>query len=89
MILIAWPASLDWFQENEKTRLLEFPWFNIAQTPASLPVHHLPTADWYRYKIDQCARRTRAAVEPNPRRRFEAERKLWLQILAEEIGAET
>jgi hypothetical protein len=43
---------------------------------------------WYLHKADQCARLAEATAQPGERPRFEAERELWLRLLAEEIGAD-
>ena len=43
-------------------------------------------AAWYLQKMDQCARLAKETSEPRERSRFESERTVWLQLLAQEIG---
>jgi hypothetical protein len=45
-------------------------------------------AAWYLWKVDQCARLAEQATDPCERARYISDRRLWLQILAAEIGAD-
>jgi hypothetical protein len=45
-------------------------------------------AAWYLHKVDQCARLADAARDPCDHDRFVSERCEWLQVLADEIGAD-
>jgi len=39
---------------------------------------------WYLHKADQCARMAKEAIDRRQLSYFEAERKLWLEIMEEE-----
>ena len=43
---------------------------------------------FYLHKIEQCARRADEATDPCDHDRFVSERCEWLQVLADEIGAD-
>jgi hypothetical protein len=45
-------------------------------------------AAWYLQKVDQRARLASEAAELSQRSRHESDRRAWLQILANEIGAD-
>src|SRR3954453_11714727 len=48
----------------------------------------MTSAVWYLQKVDQCARLAGEATELSQRGRHESDRRAWLQILADEIGAD-
>jgi hypothetical protein len=48
----------------------------------------MTSAVWYLQKVDQCARLAGSATELSQRCRHESDRRAWLQILANEIGAD-
>jgi hypothetical protein len=48
----------------------------------------MTSAAWYLQKVDQCARLAGEATRPSQRCRHESDRRAWLKILAEEIGAD-
>ena len=49
----------------------------------------MTSAVWYLQKVDQCTRLAGEATELSQRCRYESDRRAWLQILANEIGADT
>jgi hypothetical protein len=65
---------------------------SIEQTRVSflrmISIMSMALAAWYLQKVDQCARLAGEATEPSQRCRLESDRRAWLQILADEIGAD-
>jgi hypothetical protein len=54
---------------------------SIRRSPGNMPASRF-------HKIDQCARRADDAADPRDRARFVSERRQWLRILADDIGAD-